>query len=168
VACQALVSSGMVTALIGVVGALAGAVVGALLTQTLQRRTLESGRVHEARIEAYRNLAAALMDFRSALMSRWFRENEGTPQVDAPDVYRCRSAAWAAYYQVMLVTTDDEMLMLAAEARDAVSNLKDAATRAELNAGAEDCRQVVGRFVAAGRRGVAPPRRRMLSIGSTP
>lgn len=158
----------MVTALIGVVGALAGAVVGALLTQTLQRRNLASGRVHEARIEAYRNLAAALMDFRSALMARWFRENEGTLQEDAPNVYQCRSAAWAAYYQVVLVTNDDAVLRLAAEARDAVSGLKDVATRGELNTGAEDCRQIVGRFVAAGRREVAPPRRRLLSIGGTP
>jgi hypothetical protein len=158
----------MVTALIGVVGALTGAIVGALLTQTLQRRNLASGRVHEARIEAYRNLAAALMDFRSALMARWFLQNEGTPQTDAPDIYRCRSAAWAAYYQVMLVTTDDEVLRLAAEARDAVSRLKDAVTRDELNDGAADCRQIIGRFVAAGRREVAPPRQRFLSIGGTP
>src|SRR5687767_2039269 len=99
----------MWTALIGVVGALSGTIFGSLLTQWLQRRNVAHARLHEARLAAYSNFATAIMEYRKALMDRWFIENEGRPNLDGHDVYETRSAAWAAYFQVALVASDGDV-----------------------------------------------------------
>lgn len=145
----------MSTALIGVVGALAGTIVGSLLTQALQRRNAAHARLHEARLEAYRTFAAAVMDFRKALMDRWFIEHEGKSNAEGHDVYATRSAVWAAYYQVMLVAGDPDIVRRAERARDVASSLKNTSTRAELNQLGDSCRAAVGEFAAAARHEVA-------------
>jgi hypothetical protein len=150
----------MVTALIGVVGALGGTIVGSLLTQVLQRRNAAHARLHEARLDAYRDFAATVMDFRKALMDRWFIENEGRPHLDGHDVYATRSAVWAAYYQVLLVAGDYDIVRRAQEARDMTSSLKNVTTRADLNDQGDACRAAIGRFADAARQEVYAVRTR--------
>jgi hypothetical protein len=145
----------MTTALIGVLGALAGTIVGSLLTQRLQRRNLALARLHEARIDAYRTFAATAMEFRKAQMDRWFIENEYRPDSATHNVYAIRSAAWAAYYQIVLLAHDRAIIERAEEARDLVSSLKNATSREQLNTHGEACRDAVGRFANAARHEVA-------------
>jgi hypothetical protein len=146
----------MLTALIGVSGALAGGIVGALVTQLLQRRNAALARLHEVRIDAYRDYATAIMEFRKALMDRWFMENEGRPHLSGHAVHETRSTAWSAYYQVVLVAGDRDIVARAEEARDLTSSLKDVADRAELNTHAQACRSAVERFAELARHEVAP------------
>jgi hypothetical protein len=144
----------MVTALIGVVGVLAGAIVGSFLTHALQRRNAAHARLHEARLEAYRNFAAAIMEFRKELMDRWFIENASKSCTDSHDVYAKRSVVWATYFQVLLVAGDRDVIRRADEARDVTSSLKNVTTRAELNSQGEACRAAIGRFVELARHEV--------------
>lgn len=146
------------TVFIGVFGTLAGTIIGALLTQGLQRRNVAHAKVHDARLDAYRTFAAAVMDYRRALIDRWFVENAGRPAAEAADVYGARSAVWAAYFQVVLVAGDRQIVDLAAQARDTTSDLKRVSTRDKIDAAGEDSRVAVGRFTEAARHEVSPER----------
>ncbi|HST85264.1 MAG TPA: hypothetical protein VLL08_26225 [Kineosporiaceae bacterium] len=145
----------MMTVLIGVGGALAGTIVGALLTQFLQRRNAAFAKVHEARIDAYRQFAAVVMDYRSALMDRWFYEHSGRRATEAENVYTLRSAVWAAYFQVVLVAGDPQIAVCAAQARESAHALKRATTREELSAGDKASRTAVGCFADVARHEVS-------------
>lgn len=148
----------MMPVLIGVGGALAGTIIGALLTQLLQRRNLASAKVHDARIDAYRTFAAAVMNYRSALMGRWIQEHEGPAAVEAENVYQLRSAVWAAYFQVVLVAGDPEITARAERARATTHAIKRAASREELDAGDVASREAVGSFAAVARYEVSAVR----------
>ncbi|WP_319446116.1 MULTISPECIES: hypothetical protein [unclassified Mycobacterium] len=148
----------MGTALVGVVGALAGTVVGALLTQYLQRRNTAHARLHESRIEAYRSFTAAMMEFRKVLTDRWFAEHAYPgATVDNSAVYAARSAAWAAYYDVELLAADDNLVTLARDARDRTAAIKNAQDRAEVNDRTDSSRVAIGEFAVTAREQVAAP-----------
>lgn len=144
---------GFVTpAVVGVVGALAGTVFGALLTSFLQRRNVALARLHEARITAYSTFAEAIMEFRKAIIDRWYHVDRGEV-VDGSEVYSTRSSAWAAYYQVVLLAGDPEIVCAAEDARNLASTLKNVTTVDELDRHGEQCRQAVHTFaVTAGRQ----------------
>ncbi|MEU4690791.1 hypothetical protein [Actinoplanes sp. NPDC023714] len=148
----------MTPVLIGVAGALAGTIIGALITQFLQRRNVASAKVHDARIDAYRTFAAAVMNYRSALMGRWISENEGRPDGEAENVYTLRSAVWAAYFQVALVAGDPAIGASAERAREITHAIKRAKTREELEAGDRASRDAVGQFTAVARHEVSAVR----------
>jgi hypothetical protein len=146
----------MLAVLIGVVGALSGTIVGSLLTQVLQRRNAAAGRLHEARIDAYGSFAAAVMDYRKALMDRWYINNESRAAPVGHDVYAMRSAVWAAYFQVLLVAGDTAIVRRAEQARDLTTSVKEASTRTELDDRGDVCRVAVGQFAEAARYEVSP------------
>jgi hypothetical protein len=149
-------SAGMTAAFIGLTGALAGTIVGAFLTQALQRRNAAYARVHEARVEAYRAFALAAMEYRRALMDRWFVQNEGRPKSETENVYVKRSAVWTAYFQVELVAGDPAIAARAADARDITTLVKNATTREEVETAGEASREAVGRFVNLAKAEVTP------------
>ncbi len=62
---------------IGVVGALAGTIVGAVLTQRLQRGTAAYTQLHEERLIGYSAFPAALMEYRRVLTERAFQSSQG-------------------------------------------------------------------------------------------
>jgi hypothetical protein len=148
----------MMPVLIGVGGALAGTVIGALLTQLMQRRNVASAKVHDARIDAYRTFAAVVMSYRSSLMGRWLNEHTGSSPTEAENVYTLRSAVWAAYFQVVLVAGDSEIVECAAVAREITHAMKRARTREELDAGGVSSRDAVSRFADVARHEVSPVR----------
>jgi hypothetical protein len=150
----------MMPVLIGVGGALAGTIIGSLLTQLLQRRNAASAKVHDARIDAYRTFAAAVMNYRSSLMDRWLNEHEGRCGAEAENVYTLRSAVWAAYFQVVLMAGDPEITARAAKAREITHAMKQATTREQLNAGDVASRDAVGRFADIARHEVSAVRAR--------
>jgi len=158
----------MMPVLIGVGGALAGTIIGALLTQLLQRRNVASAKVHDARIDAYRTFATVVMNYRSSLMDRWLNQHEGREGAEAADVYTLRSAVWAAYFQVVLVAGDPEITARAAHAREITHAIKRVMTREELDAGDVASREAVGRFAEVARKEVSVVRARNQPLRSRP
>ncbi|GAA3260694.1 hypothetical protein ACFO1B_56620 [Dactylosporangium siamense] len=148
----------MIPVFVGVAGALAGTVIGALLTQLLQRRNTASAKVHDARLDAYRTFAAVTMNYRSALMDRWLLEHEGRAGAEAEHVYTLRSEVWAAYFQVVLVAGDREIAARAERAREATHAIKRATSRHELEASDVASREAVGRFADLARHEVSAVR----------
>ncbi|MDO2379819.1 hypothetical protein V4F30_22235 [Rhodococcus sp. IITD102] len=145
----------MTTGWVGVIGALMGAIVGALLTQHLQRRNAAHARLHESRIEAYRKFIAAMMEFRKTLTDRWHVESDNPAQeVDSAQVYAARSAAWAAYYDVELLARDLDLIALALDARDRTAAIKNATDRSGLNTQTDLSRTAIGKFAQAAREEV--------------
>lgn len=141
-------------ALVGLIGTLAGVLLGAALTFVFGRRNAISQRMHESRIDAYKSFASAAMDLRRALMNRWFLER-GEPGTVGDDVYPIRSSAWSAYYAVELVSQKREIADKALHALDLIAALKDAPDQAALSVQAEQCRSAVSVFVNAARDDIA-------------
>lgn len=59
----------------GVLGDLAGVLLGGFLTHVLDRRNAVSMRLHESRIGAYKLFASCAMDYRRAVMDQWFEDH---------------------------------------------------------------------------------------------
>jgi hypothetical protein len=151
----------MTAAFIGVFGALTGTILGALLTQGLQRRNAAFTKVHDARLDAYRTFAAAVMDYRRALIDRWYVDNAGRPLSQTENVYAARSTVWAAYFQVVLVAGDPRIVELAVRARDKTHAVKYANAPDEIDAAGEESRLAVGHFMEVARGEVSPGRARL-------
>lgn len=139
---------------IGLIGTLAGVVIGSALTFVFGRRNAISERMHESRIDAYKSFAVAVMELRRALVNRWFVE-QGNPGTTGDDVYPIRSAAWSAYYVVQLVSQKKAITQKAKEALDLISDLKEVPDQASLNSLAEAGRAAVSAFVDAARADIA-------------
>lgn len=139
---------------LGLIGALAGVVIGSVLTFVFGRRNAISERMHESRIDAYKSFAVGAMELRRALMNRWFVD-QGHPGVSGDSVYSIRSVAWSAYYAVQLVSQKEAITQKAKEALDLISDLKKAPDQASLNSQAEAGRAAVSAFVDAARADIA-------------
>lgn len=138
------------TALIGGGLALLGVVVAGTFQYANVRRTdraLAAQRLRDERMSSYAAYAGALMEFRRALRERFGDDTAET----VAEARRTRSAAWHAWYRVLLVTDDAEVVALARQALWTVSGMRDAADEAELDRGARRSRADVERFVVAAR-----------------
>jgi len=146
----------MPEALVAVVGSLLGVVIGGLITYWYTRRTQVSKALHDSRIAAFARFAAAVMEYRRALMERWFIEHGGrATEVDAQGIYQTRSVAWAALFEVQLLAGDASIGRLARTAVDATSEIKNAPDRPELSSLADASRVAVEAFVNAARDDIA-------------
>jgi hypothetical protein len=89
-------------------------------------------------------------------MERWFTEH-GAPATatSSPGVHETRSSAWAALFEVQLLSREDEVGRRARSAVDATSEIKNAADRGELASRADESRKQVESFVAAARAEIA-------------
>jgi hypothetical protein len=134
-------------AAIGVVGALAGTVVGAVITQRLQRRTVAYTQRHEERLIAYSAFAAALLEYRRAVTERAaLRGRANAPELGAAG-FPARTAAWSGYYRVRFLggsPTIAAAAELALKAAGAPPQTDDQAERDNL---ARACREAVEGFV---------------------
>ncbi len=130
-----------------------GVVLGAGLSYASTRRAQVSKSLQDARISAFTRFAASSMEYRRALMERWFTQQGAAPTAvaTAHGVHECRSAAWAALFEVQLVAADSAVGSLARAAIDATSAIKDAEDRRELVTRAEHSRDSVDAFVSAAR-----------------
>lgn len=136
---------------IGVLGTLIGVVVGGMLTFVFTRRNQISKALHESRIASFSKFGAAVMEYRRTLMDRWFSEAGLSASMDNDSVYKARSAAWAALFEVQLVARAESLRDLATAAVDATASIKDAGDRDELAARADDSRRHVNDFIRAAR-----------------
>jgi hypothetical protein len=144
----------MDAATIGIVGGLAGVLLGAFLTYVLDRRKAVSVRLHESRIEAYKLFATTAMEYRRAVMDQWFEDHQLQEPTDDDEVHRTRSSAWSAYYGVRLLTGDQRLGESGRQILDRITALKDVGNREELNRLGEDCRDEVDGFVELARADV--------------
>jgi hypothetical protein len=142
----------------GLLGGLAGVLLGGFLTYVLDRRNAVSMRLHESRIEAYKLFASCAMDYRRAVMDQWFEDHRLQDLTEDDDVHRARSAAWSAYYGVRLVTGDPQLGKMGRHVLDRITDLKDVEHREELNRLGEVCRDEVDSFVDKARRDVVATR----------
>ncbi|MGC0236273.1 hypothetical protein ACJJV6_05605 [Arthrobacter nitrophenolicus] len=135
----------MDAAIIGLLGAL----LGVILTYAFNRKNAFETRLHEARIETYKNFAAAAMEYRRAVMDEWFEGHRVDVRTDDDDVHRARGTAWSAYYGVRLLTSNDQTAERARTALDNITALKKLENRRSLNEQGERCREDVEEFVRA-------------------
>ena len=144
----------MDAATIGLIGGLAGVLLGAFLTYVLDRRKAVSVRLHESRIEAYKLFATTAMEYRRAVMDQWFEDHKLQERTEDDEVHRARSSAWSAYYGVRLLTGDKRLGESGQRILDRITALKDVANREELNRLGEDCREELDKFVEVARADV--------------
>jgi hypothetical protein len=136
-------------AVIGVVGALAGTVVGAVLTQRLQRGTAAYTQLHKERLIGYSAFAAALMEYRRMQTERVFQRSQGHAAELGGELFPARSAAWAEYYRVRLLAGDRKIVDMAEVALEAAGAKPQTTDENEREKLAHACRAAVQKFLAA-------------------
>lgn len=142
----------MTEALVAAAGALLGVALGAALTYMFTIRAQVAKSLHDTRIAAYARFAAATLEYRRALMERWFVEHGNAPlSTGGNRVHEARSEAWAALFEVQLLTATQEVGRLAREAVDRTSTIKDADGHDSLKRRADDSRARVEDFIACAR-----------------
>ncbi|MEU0413569.1 hypothetical protein ABZ307_38060 [Streptomyces griseorubiginosus] len=140
--------------------AVAGTLLGALLTHLFQRRAVlvadQAARDRDLRLErinAYSQYAAAVIDAANAELRRWHYQQRPSAEFEAArlHLFDRRSAARQAMYRVLLLTSDPRMHRLAEEAFDAARRICDAATHEDSEELTRQCRVAVTTFVDATR-----------------
>lgn len=135
---------------------LIGVVMGAVFSYAFTRRAQMSKSLHDSRIVAFARFAAATMEYRRALMERWFTQHGYAASASSSlGVHETRSTAWAARFEVQLLAGDSGIGELAREAVEATSAIKDAKDRSELVLRADDSRDRVEAFVSSARKDIA-------------
>ncbi|WP_334313641.1 hypothetical protein [Streptomyces sp. HD] len=94
--------------------AVAGTLLGAVVTYPFQRLAAKQQRLRDERIAAYTSFATAVEDFRHGQAERFFRKQED-PDGEAyqrayHEGHRLRKVACQAFYRVKLVTEDDTLV----------------------------------------------------------
>lgn len=143
-------------ALIAVLGTLAGGSLAfayqAQLARTA-RRNANADRLHAERLEACSALGAALVAYRHSQLARQthlLRTN--APSESLRDEVRARRGdAWAAYFRVELLTTNERVLAAAAQCMNQIRELKNATELKRLDADAESARQSIHSLVRSAR-----------------
>lgn len=100
--------------------AVAGTLLGSVVTYPFQRLASKQQRLNEERIVAYTAFATAVEAFRYGQAERFFRWQDD-PSSDAyraayHEGHRLRSVAWQAFYRVQLIADDPAVVRLAREA----------------------------------------------------
>lgn len=146
----------MTETLVAATGSLLGVVLGGVLTYFFTSRAQLSKTLHDSRIASFARFATAVMEYRRSLMERWYVENGVQVAVtESDDVYKTRSAAWAAMFEVQLLAGKETVGPLARAAVDATSAIKNADSRPHLTAQADESRKRIEAFVVAARDDIA-------------
>ena len=137
-----------------------GTLLGAGVTHRFQVRATErterfarDERMRAERMDVYSTYAGALVNYRRALVFRWFQEHEGGQDEAVTESrmtgYELRSIAQEALFRVQMVAPDDGLVELALEALQHIDQLHKAPDRAELNARRDSTRAQITGFVSA-------------------
>jgi hypothetical protein len=145
-------------AVIGAIGALTGTIVGAALTQRLQRGTAAYTQLRGERLTAYSAFAAALMEYRRVQTERAFQRSQRHAAELGGELFPARSAAWAAYYRVRLLAGDKQIVDTAEVALQAAGAQPETTNEDEREKLAQACRVAVQDFLAASQRDIEPMR----------
>lgn len=100
--------------------AVAGTLLGSVVTYPFQRLASRQQRLNEERIVAYTAFATAVEAFRYGQAERFFRwqDDPGSEAYRAAyhEGHRLRSVAWQAFYRVQLIADDPQVVQLAGKA----------------------------------------------------
>ncbi|QTZ93565.1 hypothetical protein [Streptomyces auratus] len=153
-------------AVVASVVAVVGTLLGSGITHFFQSRATDRSerfargeRLRQERIDAYCAYAGALLEYRRALVHRWFVLHEGercaedTPEL-REEIYKNRYAAQEAMFRAQMVTEDPEILGRSEEVMAAVTELHWAEDRETLTALRTTTRQGIRDYIAATARQV--------------
>ncbi|GKQ36606.1 hypothetical protein [Streptomyces sp. A012304] len=142
--------------------AVVGTLLGAALTHRFQLRSVErterftrDERLRQERMDAYGAYAGALVNYRRALVGRWFLEHEdGTPEEcrqARAEGYELRSVAQEALFRVQMLSPDEALVERGRRTLKRIDQLHKAHDRAALDRLRDDTRAMVTEFVTAAR-----------------
>jgi hypothetical protein len=114
--------------------AVAGTLLGSVVTHVLQRRTAGHAerfawdeRLRQERLTAYSAFAEAVMAYRHEELTHWLRRHgeliDPSQRAEPAEQGRLRAAAWQARYRVQLLADKPRLVELAEEAMDAVADI---------------------------------------------
>ncbi|MFF4589059.1 hypothetical protein ACFY30_08650 [Streptomyces sp. NPDC000345] len=140
--------------------AVLGTLLGAGLTQRFQLRTVErterftrDEKLRQERMDAYGSYAGALVNYRRALVHRWFREREGGSPEEVTENrmagYQLRSVAQEALFRVQMLSPDEALVQRAWQALLEIDLVHKAADREAFDALRDDTREQIRAFVSA-------------------
>jgi hypothetical protein len=151
--------SAILTALIAVLGTLLGSTVTHVFQQRTAHRTellARQERLRRERLEAYSGYAGLLVTFRRAMLHHWFCVHE---DVDAEDEvalrnrsFEMRSAAQHALFQTQLITEEEGLSRLAAEAFRQIGKIDRAVDRKDVTQRRDRTEELINEFVTEARR----------------
>lgn len=148
-----------VGAAISAVVAVAGTVLGAVLTYVFQERAARRAEastlrreLRAERVNVYSSFLTALAEYRRGQLDWWWRREED-PRGEAAlaawvESYRLRGVAQAAFSQVQLVARNTELVAAASEAWELAHSVHRAEDRAELDIRADRVKEAVETFTA--------------------
>lgn len=134
--------------LIAVLGTLAGGSLAFLYQAQLARtarRNANADRLHAELLEACSAFGAALVAYRHSQLARQTHLlRVGEPSESLREEVRARRGdAWAAYFRVELLTTNEQVLSAAARCMSQIRDLKNIKDLKRLDADAEAARQSI-------------------------
>ncbi len=143
--------------------AVAGTLLGAVLTYLFQRRTLEKTQevarreqLRQERLSAFEAFAATAMDLRRAERDRWNLRKEGREDAERREArqatYHLRTEAWAAFFRMKLISepgTDDRLMEQAEKVIEVASSVSKANNEEDYHARGALTRTVLDEFVKA-------------------
>lgn len=145
----------MISGLFAIVGVALGSVLTYVVQSRMARRAEDfalSERLRRERMDAFTAFAAEAMEARSAQINRWYQRRDagrGSSRYEEAksQSYRSRTAARRARYLVELVAGHEDMVLLSAEAVESLRLIHKAPTKPEMEALADQTRELVERFV---------------------
>jgi hypothetical protein len=144
--------------------AVAGTLLGSLITYIFQRRTADRTEnfawrrlLRAERLSAYSDFAGAVVAYRQSQYEPFHRrlEEDDSPALVAAksESYRRRMAAQQALFQVQLVTVGPDLVQLAERALETTKGMLEATTTTELKDWTRRAKQALDEFVrTAGER----------------
>lgn len=139
----------------------AGTVVAALLAFVFGRVNLSRASDHERsealrrqRLEVFGGFCAAIVQYRRAQLHRWFEgSRDGVPSLAAPvssdvdnEVRASRADAWAAYYQMLMLTGDKNLTDDAKRVLELTRAMKYSRTADEVDRASDEVHAAVDDF----------------------
>lgn len=152
----------MTTALIAGLLGLVGTVVGGTLTTLTARQTADRSHQRareELQWQEYRSaairFATALGTYRTAEMDRWHARHSGWRDEAAAsaDVYRTRTAVWAAFYELDLSTDNRDLVQQARRAIERVGSIQHPDSQEEMDRRAIEVYGDLTQLIATARTG---------------
>ncbi|WP_166663521.1 hypothetical protein [Streptomyces sp. NBC_00582] len=138
--------------------AVLGTLLGAGLTHRFQVRAVErterftrDERLRQERMDAYGSYAGALVNYRRALVHRWFREHEGGSPEEVTENrmagYELRSVAQEALFRVQMLSPDETLVQRAWEVLLQIDRVHKAADPEDFDRCRDITRELIKDFV---------------------
>jgi hypothetical protein len=140
--------------------AVAGTLLGSIITFTFQRRSsaqaevfARSRQLRQERLTTYSAYAGAVTALKQGTVALWFRLQGDPDSPEARQAFtecdRLGAATENAQFRVRLLAEDDTLVALAASAFDAIGPIRRASTKTELAEREQELQDNLNAFIAA-------------------